>query len=98
MQFFTTLLSALALAASTTTANPIAARSETIVVTPHITQPVAGVNWPSFSKQIVKWATDAIPPEAYNYTGEILLGFDNGTDSENLSRKPLPLHCALSWR
>ncbi len=84
MQFLTTLLSALALAASTTTASPIAApapdpaaiaaRSELIVFSPHITSP----------SQTVQWDTSAIPLEGRNYTGFILLGFNNGTESENL--------------
>jgi hypothetical protein len=96
MQFLTTLLSALALAASTTTASPIAApapapdhaaiaaRSELIVFSPHITSPSHGVTWPVGSQQTVQWDTSAIPLEARNYTGFILLGFNNGTESENL--------------
>jgi hypothetical protein len=94
MQFLTTLLSALALAASTTTASPIAApapdsaaiaaRSELIVFSPHITSPSPGVTWPVGSQQTVQWDTSAIPVEGRNYTGFILLGFNNGTESENL--------------
>jgi len=94
MQFLTTFLSALALAASTTTASPIAApapdpaaitaRSEFIVFSPQITSPSQGVTWPVGSQQTVQWDTSAIPLEGRNNTGFILLGFNNGTESENL--------------
>jgi hypothetical protein len=90
MKFFTALLSALALAASTTIATPIAERSMLIVVTPPITSPVAGDDWPIGTEQTVTWDTTDIPPEAQDYTGEILLGFDDGTNSENLSSEFLP--------
>jgi len=91
MKFFTALLSALALAASTTTATPVAERSTLIVVTPEITSPGAGDDWPVGTQQTVTWETRDIPPEAQGYTGEILLGFNDGTtSSENLSGKLLP--------
>jgi len=85
MQFFTAILSALALAAATT-ASPvhIAERSELIVVTPTITKPAQGDEWPIGSTTQVCWKTHDIPPEASNYKGSVLLGYDDGTDSENL--------------
>jgi hypothetical protein len=96
MKFFTALLSALALAASTTTtAIPVAERSELIVVTPEITSPKAGDDWLVGTEQTVTWNTRRIPKEAQDYSAEILLGFNDGTtDSENLSGEllPTPLH------
>ena len=85
MQFFTAILSALALAAATT-ATPVhvAERSELIVVTPVITKPAEGDSWPIGSTQQVCWDTSDIPPEAKNYKGTFLLGYDDGTGSENL--------------
>jgi len=84
MQFFTLLLSALALAASTT-ASPIdiAKRNADIVVTPTVFSPRKGSVWTVGSKQVVQWQTSRIP-EGLNNTGEILLGYNNGTPSENL--------------
>jgi len=85
MQFFTTILAALALAVSTTTATPIDARAKLIVVTPEITKPVAGDLWTVGTQQLVQWDTSDIPDEAKNYTGSIVLGYSDGvTDSENL--------------
>ncbi|KAI9508336.1 hypothetical protein F5148DRAFT_1197422 [Russula earlei] len=82
MQLFTALLSVLALASSTT-ASPVE-RSDLIVVTPAITSPTKGSTWKIASNQFVKWDTSRIPPSASNQTGTILLGFYNGTRSENL--------------
>ncbi|KAI0248623.1 hypothetical protein BJV78DRAFT_778497 [Lactifluus subvellereus] len=85
MQFLTTLLSALALAASTT-ASPISdpKRSELVVVSPTITSPHAGDSWPVGSNQNVTWDTSNIPPDGKNNTGTIVLGYDDGSGSENL--------------
>ncbi|KAI0289187.1 hypothetical protein BC826DRAFT_914883 [Russula brevipes] len=85
MQFFTLLLSALALAASTT-ASPIdvAKRNADIVVTPTVFSPRKGSVWTVGSKQVVQWDTSRIPPEGLNYTGELVLGYNDGTQSENL--------------
>lgn len=85
MQFFTAILSALALAAATT-ASPVhvAERSELIVVTPTITQPAQGDTWTIGTTTQVCWDTSDIPPEASNYKGTVLLGHDDGTGSENL--------------
>ncbi|KAI9465066.1 hypothetical protein BJY52DRAFT_762522 [Lactarius psammicola] len=91
MQFFTALLSALALAVSTT-ATPVhlAERTELIVVSPHITSPTEGSIWPINSKQLVVWDTDNIPPSGENNTGTILLGYLDQDDSEHLDfRHPL---------
>jgi hypothetical protein len=84
MQLLTTLLSVLALAASTT-ASPIAAkRNELIVVSPSITSPHKGDTWSVGSVQVVTWDTFSIPPEGQHNTGTILLGFSDGTGSEHL--------------
>jgi hypothetical protein len=88
MQLFTILLSALALAASTTTANPIAAPQE------HLSEllilyPAGGEFWPSGSSQTVMWNTSEIPLEDYNLTGKLFLGND-GTGFEIISCKLLP--------
>jgi len=85
MQFLTTLLSALALAASTT-AEPIrvAKRSDLIVFSPPITSPRAGDRWQVGSLQTVTWDTSNIPPSGKNNGGTILLGFNDGSGSENL--------------
>jgi len=85
MKFFTAILSALALTVSTTSATPIDARTELIVVSPQITVPNATTVWDTGSQQYVQWDTTHIPPEAKNYTGAILLGhFEDGSDSEHL--------------
>lgn len=96
MKFFTAIVSVLALAVSTTTATPVDARAELIVVTPHITAPADGDVWTIGSEQLVQWDTSAIPDEAKNQTGSIVLGFDDGTGSENLDfgKLPLPHHCS----
>ncbi|KAF8469389.1 hypothetical protein DFH94DRAFT_221890 [Russula ochroleuca] len=87
MQLFTALLSALALISSTTAlpapAVPVR-RSEDIVVSPSIFEPAAGASWQISTTQYVKWQTSNIPQSARNYTGSIVLGFDDGTGSENL--------------
>ncbi|KAI9429756.1 hypothetical protein H4582DRAFT_2104521 [Lactarius indigo] len=86
MQFFTALLSALVLAASTT-ATPVhvADRSELIVVSPTILKPTAGTFWAIGSEQIVTWDTSNIPASGRNNKGTILLGYLNdGDESEHL--------------
>ena len=95
MQLLTTLLSALALAASTTAEPiPVAKRSELIVVSPPITSPRAGDMWPVGSSQIVTWDTSSIPQSGKNNTGTIVLGYNDGTGSENLDigKPPRPAH------
>ena len=96
MKFFTAIVSVLALAVSTTSATPIDARAELIVVTPHITSPADGDVWTVGSEQLVQWDTSAIPDEAKSQTGSIVLGFDDGTGSENLDygKLPLPRRCS----
>ena len=90
MKFFTAIITALAIAVSTTTATPVDARSELIVVNPPITSPAAGNIWPVGSQQLVQWDTSNIPPEADGYTGSIVLGYDDGQDeSENLNYRKL---------
>jgi len=86
MQFFTTLLSALVLAVSTT-ATPvrIAERAKLIVYGPPITSPQGGDTWFVGSKQVVSWDTTNMPPAAANYTGTIYLGYhEDGSISEHL--------------
>ncbi|KAH9953346.1 hypothetical protein BC827DRAFT_1146294 [Russula dissimulans] len=93
MQFFTVLLSALALAASTSTASPVLAdvaaaavkRSDDIVVTPAVTSPSQGSNWVVGTTQYVQWDTSNIPIQGRGQTGTLLLGYNDGkTSSENL--------------
>jgi len=87
MQLFTALLSALALVSSATASPAPAAirRSELIVVTPAITQPSPGTTWLVGTTQNIMWDTSNIPPSGKNNHGVILLGFNNGTGSENLN-------------
>jgi len=96
MKFFTVILSALALAVSTTTATPVDARAALIVVTPPVTSPKAGDIWTIGTGQLVEWDTSDIPDEAKDYTGTIVLGFDDGfSSSENLDYRKLPAPVAL---
>ena len=87
MQFFTALLSVLALAVSTT-ATPVhvAERSELIVVTPQITQPQGNdQTYYVGSTQTCCWETDDIPAIAAKQTGTLLIGhYEAGSSSENL--------------
>jgi hypothetical protein len=87
MQFFTALLSVLALAVSTT-ATPVhvAERSELIVVVPHITQPQGNdQTYYVGSTQTCCWETDDIPASAAKQTGTLILGhYEHGSSSENL--------------
>lgn len=107
MQLFTALLSALALVSSTTALPAPAAaparRSENIVFNPPITSPSKGATWKIGSTQTVVWQTSGIPPQGQNNTGHILLGFDDGTGSENLliskfSNLPTPTVGEVSFR
>jgi len=91
MQFFAAILSALALAVSTTTATPVDGRAALDVVSPPITSPHAGDVWPVGSEQLVQWDTSGIPGEAQGNTGSIVLGYDDGfSSSENLDYRELP--------
>jgi hypothetical protein len=101
MKLFTTLLSALALATYSTTASPVVGadlaavkRSELIVYSPTVIQPKQGAKWKIGSHQLVLWDTSNVPPGAEKNTGEILLGYDDGTGSENLDfgKSFLPSH------
>jgi len=99
MQFFTAILSALALAVSTTTATPVDARGALIVVNPPVTSPKAGDLWTVGAAELVKWDTSGIPDQAKDYTGSIVLGFDDGfSSSENLDYRKLPRARRLSRR
>jgi hypothetical protein len=97
MNLFTALLSTLALAASTTTATPVEPRAELIVVAPHVLSPAANDNWPVGTQQTVKWDTTQIPPQAQNFTGSLYLGYEDGTGSENLSRKLPSSYVLHQW-
>jgi len=103
MKFFTVILSALALAVSTTTATPVDARTSLVVVSPPITSPHAGDIWPVGSEQLVQWDTSGIPDKARGNTGSIVLGYDDGwSSSENLDfQNPLaqgfPLTAGSQW-
>jgi len=85
MQLFTALLTALALV-SLTTASPAPAairRSEDIVFSPTVLTPKEGTSWQVGTKLLVTWDS-TIPQGGEKNTGTIVLGFDNGTGSENL--------------
>jgi len=86
MQLFTALLSALILVSSATASPAPAAirRSEDIVVSPSITHPGTGTTWLVGTTQTVTWDTSNIPSYGKSNTGTIMLGFNNGTESENL--------------
>lgn len=82
MTSFTTLFSALVVAASSAVAAP-ASPLELIVFSPTITGPTAGAIWTSGSSQTVTWDTSNIPAEKENSTGLLLLGRLQN-NSENL--------------
>jgi len=85
MKFFTTILTALAFAVSTTSATPIDERASLVVFSPQITEPAANAVWTVNTQQTVEWDTTHIPDDAKHNTGRILLGFSDGqTESENL--------------
>jgi hypothetical protein len=79
MQFFTAVLSALALAASTASANPIEARQNALyghAIAPQILYPTTNVTWHSGSSQTVRWNTSQIPASDHGMTGVLFLGND----------------------
>jgi hypothetical protein len=86
MQFFTALLSALALAASTTTASPITARQN---YNPQILYPYGAEFWQAGSRQTVRWDLAEVHAHDFGLTGELFLGNDLG-GSELISLKLLP--------
>jgi hypothetical protein len=93
MQFFAAVLSALALAASTTTANSIAARQDSLSYSfkPQITYPLGNEVWNSGSSQTVTWDTLGIPASASGLEAALFLGTD-GKGYEHIFRKfPLNL-------
>lgn len=85
MQMFAVLLSAVALAVSTT-ATPlhVAKRAELIVIAPPITEPQAGAVWPIGSTQQVCWDTSELPSYTQNAKGTLYYGFI-ANESENLN-------------
>ncbi|KAJ7486045.1 hypothetical protein B0H11DRAFT_2186629 [Mycena galericulata] len=98
---FNTLISLLAIAVSTSS-TPIGPQ-ELIVVTPHITRPIANATWPAGSNQIVTWETEDIPPASMNDTAKIVLGHrsttpdkhGNSETSENLDWDHPLVNCTL---
>ena len=83
MQVLTMLLSAITLAASTTTtAAHIAARSEHGVVSPRITSPKKDDIWIINYRQLVAWDTSKIPPSAVNDTDSVVLSYDDARGSD----------------
>jgi hypothetical protein len=90
MKFFTAILSALALAVSTTTATPIDARAELLIIDPVITEPKNGDMWYPGTIQNVTWETSGIPPQASHKKGTILLGYwTEGSQEEHLEKGEL---------
>ncbi|KAL1950556.1 hypothetical protein VTO73DRAFT_5680 [Trametes versicolor] len=85
----TTLFAALAVAASAVSAAPatFSGGKVDIVFRPQVTAPTAGDVWPAGSTQTITWDTSAIPAEARNQTGLILLGYveeGDATGNEHL--------------
>ena len=65
-----------------------------LVFRPDITAPTAGVVWTTGTIQTITWDTSAIPTEALNQTGLILLGYiEDGDTSEHLDVRTYP--CSL---
>jgi hypothetical protein len=85
MQFFTVILSALALAVSTTTATPLDARATYNL---NIIEPKEGDTWVSSATYLVKWDTSDMPPtpKFASNTGSIFLALfqDPGSPSPYL--------------
>jgi hypothetical protein len=75
MQFFTVILSALALAVSTTTATPLDARATFSL---NITAPKEGDKWVAGTKQLVEWDTSNIPKSDKHDLCYIVLGHYDG--------------------
>ena len=90
MKFFTALLSALALAASTTTATNIAERSdEDAGIAVIFTAPKLGDTWEQDLHEDVTWLTSALP---VNTTDKICLSVVGGNSSNPVnSSELLPL-------
>jgi hypothetical protein len=81
MKFFTAILSALAIAVSTTTATPINARADLIVNLP-ISNPKEGEMWHPGTTQTVTWDPSGVPPQDNHYTGTIYLGYWSGHNQD----------------
>ncbi|OJT09903.1 hypothetical protein TRAPUB_13646 [Trametes pubescens] len=84
-----TLFAALAVAASAVSAAPatFSGGKVDIVFRPEVTAPTEGAVWPAGSTQTITWDTSAIPAEARNQTGLILLGYlvdGDATGNEHL--------------
>jgi hypothetical protein len=96
MQFFTALLSVLALAVSTTaTPLDVAERisGSLAVLSPPILQPLGNnaLTYYSGSTQVCCWETDNIPAKYVNETGALILGHyeADGTSSKHLDYSEL---------
>ena len=85
MQFLTTLLSALALAASTTTVTAArsAARDEPSVVAPPITSINEGDEWFVGSSQTITWDTSGIPSTYRDNMASLVLFHVDESASQN---------------
>jgi hypothetical protein len=90
MQLFTALLSALALVASTTTANPDWTPQRPIPEL-QVLEPGWGETWQIGSSMRVSWVWDPneMPVQDYNLTGSIILA-NEATGSDNKTCKVLP--------
>ena len=88
MQIIAALISALALASSTsalTVSDPVT-RGEDIVYAPPITSPKAGAVWHAGTEKTIKWDTSSIPHNAKVY-GQLLLGYlENGSENLDLGK------------
>ncbi|KZT23477.1 hypothetical protein NEOLEDRAFT_1069645 [Neolentinus lepideus HHB14362 ss-1] len=82
MTSFTTLFTALLVAASSVVAAPVQP-VELIVFSPTITSPTQGAIWSANTTETVTWDTSNIPAEKQNSTGLLLLGYLEN-NSENL--------------
>jgi hypothetical protein len=96
MQLIPTFVTLVAAFASVASAKPVAVKRiakpiEDIVVTPTIIQPAGGEEFPVGSIQTAEWDTSAIPAEAANTTGTLLLGFtDDNSEGEHLDISKYP--------
>ncbi|KAI0826910.1 hypothetical protein BC628DRAFT_1418958 [Trametes gibbosa] len=79
----TTVLAALAVAATAVSAAPATFNGGKVdvVFRPHVTAPTADAVWPAGSVQTITWDTSDIPDDVKNQTGLILLGYIQGDDS-----------------
>jgi hypothetical protein len=84
MQIITALISALALASSTSAlavTEPVR-RGEDLVYSPRVTSPQGGEVWKVGTKQKVTWDKSSTPPKVY---GKLLLGYlEDGSANEHL--------------